>query len=369
MSTTVKIAVSSSRVERLLNFSWNAGICEKRDTVIAEPTRFHKERTMQMRITTKAFAALAASSVLFAGCGTAVSSSSSTPSQPSEPQVSLEVPASSSAPQVPQVTMAKVAEANTGKAFLEAYGRVSKNVTEYNWYDHDTYTAMFYIEGDENEQSTAYEDSNGYVEITTGGKGFVYNPGTERSSVRCYFGEEYQDTLEQSVELFVFQEMDYEKIVSAELNKAGDTLELVTEYDVADDLEYYQETYGIEDGIIRNVYQLDPETLRIRELKVSLADGGASSPICDIVVNTETSYTVPEKLTAIMRPEKTRTVSFVMDPGTASEQTIEEKIAFDAALSFMVPDGYKVYADKECTQLYIANGKSGDETVYLKKAA
>jgi len=322
-----------------------------------------------MKHTTRTIAAIAAFSVLFAGCGTAVSSSSSTASQPSEPQVSLEVPASSSAPQLPEVTMAKVAEANTGKAFLEAYGKVSKNVTEYNWYDHDKYTAMFYIEGDENEQSTAYEDSNGYVEITTGGKGYVYNPSAARSSVRCYFGDEYEDTLEQSVELFVFQEMDYEKIVSTKLNNAGDTLELVTEYDVADDLEYYKETYGIENGTIRNVYQLDPETLRIRELKVKLADGGASSPICDIVVNTETSYIVPDELTAIMRPAKTRSVSFVMDPGTSSEQTIEENIASEAAISFMVPDGYKVYADKDCTQLYISNNKSGDETVYLKKAA
>ena len=58
-----------------------------------------------------------------------------------------------------------------------------------------------------------------------------------------------------------------------------------------------------------------------------------------------------------------------MDPGTSSEQTIEENIASEAAISFMVPDGYKVYADKDCTQLYISNNKSGDETVYLKKAA
>ena len=321
-----------------------------------------------MRQYTRVVLALAASSVMFAGCSNAASSSSAAASsQPSVPQVSLEVSASSSAPQLPEVTMAKVAAANTGKAFLEAYGKVSKNVTEYNWYDHDTYSAMFYIEGDENEQSTAYEDSNGYVEITTGGKGYVYSPSADRLSVRCYFGDEYKDTVDQSVELFVFQEMDYEKIVHTKLNDAGDTLELVTEYDVADDLEYYKETYGIEDGIIRNVYQLDPETLRIRELKVKLADGGASSPICDIVVNTEASYVVPDKLAGIMKPEKTRNVTFVMDPGTASEQKLEEHISSAAELSFMVPDGYKIYADQACTQLYVSNGKLGDVTVYLKK--
>ena len=319
-----------------------------------------------MRQHMKSLFVLAALAALLAGCSNAASSSSS---QPSEPQVSLELPSSSSSePAVPEVTMEKVAQANTGKAFLEAYGKVSKNVIEHNWYDHDTYSAMFYLEGNAQEQSTAYEDSNGYVEVTTGGKGYIYDPSTNSFSVRCYLGEEYQKTVDKSVELFVFQEMDYEEIVSVSLNESGDTLELVTEFDVADDLEYYQETYGIDSGRIHNVYQLDPETLRIRKLEVTWDKGDVSSPVCEVTVNTEASYVVPKELTAVMKPETTRTVTVVMDPGTSSEKTTEEIIASGTGISFMLPEGYQAYSDKACTQRYISDSTQGNITVYCKKS-
>lgn len=310
---------------------------------------------------------LAVSSVIFVGC-TNTTTSSSGSSQSSDIQVSLEISDSSSAPEavIPDVTLEKVAQANTGKAFLEAYGKVSKDIVEYQWYGHDEYTATFYIEGTAEEQSTAYEDSNGYIEVTTDGRGYVYDPSDDRLAVRCYFDDEYQKTLDQSVDLFVFQEMDYEEIVSVELNDAGDTLELITEFDVADDLEYYQETYGIESGKIRNIYQLDPETLRIRSLEVKLTDGGASSPICLVTVNTEASYVVPDKITSIMNSEKNRTVTFVLNPDTAEEHSQVETIAADAELTFLISSDYELYIDRACTQPYAPDGKLGDVILYLK---
>lgn len=309
---------------------------------------------------------LVLSAAMLAGCNKAPSSSSS---EPEEPQVSLEVPDSSSSGEIApiEVTMDKVALANTGEAFLAAYGRVSKNVVEYNWYGNDVYSAMFYIEGSGETQATAYEDSNGYIEVTTSGNGYIFDPSTNTFSVRHYLGDTYEKTLGQSIDYFVFQEMDYEKIVSTELSESGDVLTLVTEFDVADDLEYYKTTYGIEKGTIRNVYELDPQTLMIRRLEVKLADGGAVSPVCEVTVNPEADYTVADEIAALINPEKTRKLTVVTDPDTSSEKTETAVFASGVRLQLMAPDGYKLYSDRAGTKAYTADAGSGDVTVYLKK--
>ena len=312
------------------------------------------------------YLAMALCLAILAGCNRATpSSSSSSSSSQSAPEVSLEVP--ESAPTLEeiasQVTLEQVAKANTGEEFLSAYGKASKNVVEHNWYGHETYSAMFYIEGTGTQQSTAYEDSNGYIEVTANGSGYIFDPADNTLKVRCYPQSEYQATLEQSVDYFVFQQMDYEKLISASPSESGDSITMITEFDVADDLEYYEEVYAIKTGTIRNIYDLDPDTLRIRTLEVVSIDGGSEVPVCEVTVNTDPSYTVPQQITDLINPQNTRTVTLITDPGTTEEKTETVKVSTDAAARIQTPEGYKAYGDAAGTSAFTDNGSN--VTAYL----
>ena len=66
--------------------------------------------------------------------------------------------------------------------------------------------------------------------------------------------------------------------------------------------------------------------------------------------------------------EDSRTITFVIDPGTEQEQTVVKTVGKGCAVTLVQPEGYTgLYTDEDCTQVYEEENYTEDATIYMAK--
>ncbi len=129
-----------------------------------------------------------------------------------------------------------------------------------------------------------------------------------------------------------------------------------------------------EEAFYSGLYLLDPDTLEVRSVRISLHEPAAGEPgkytVKDVRnINyaydhgmshiVETGYMglirhlMPD---AFWEPEDLRKVEVTLDPGTDKERVVSLITLKGDPISYSLPDGYELYHDEALTQRWIDNG-------------
>ena len=128
--------------------------------------------------------------------------------------------------------------------------------------------------------------------------------------------------------------------------------------------------------ILKSDYVLDAKTLAIlSQEQMTEAPDGTQHTFSTVTV----TYDVPRPDSAAMMYEHAtdpledpRTMTVIMDPDTASEQTFTVQVPKGDSVSLVPPEEYhnKLFLDRACTEEVTGtNDRNEDITVYLKKGA
>ena len=251
-------------------------------------------------------------------------------------------------------------KANRVSLALRTYGSVGIRHVYYGNGGIEIYDEFSWITTDENGQAIiAYEDSDGNVEITMDGVCVGY------------------DALENSLYSARFLLDEYENCVSGVLDGFFYLLtgeEIVSEPVTADGVTSITSVYLDGNGFrFTTHFLLDAETGFMKEYSEWFANENANEEdelICRSTVIPNAQYEIPDELLAILHPEKTRTVTVVMDTG----ETQDFQTSADAQFLLFVPEGYAVYSDAEMTEIFYEEWPEDDEfpaetTVYFGRMA
>lgn len=240
-----------------------------------------------------------------------------------------------------EIDMAQVAEANNTENLLMQYGSFtyvnSKNGQEAN---------LMYVDN----ELYYYQDNLGNKSIYGDDFEFTYENGKYYGTLIC--DGDYnkklknilmsEDTAEEKVESA--KDNDNEITVITTLNEeqtAALAEDMGTEYQKGDTL--------------RLTYRLNSSTLALLALSKELVhtDGSASNTETITVTYGEERIDDAQEMLERSKPENDlRTLTVVLDPNTENEQTYFRTVRKGDMFEVVVPDGYQVYEDEECTIPY-----------------
>lgn len=200
---------------------------------------------------------------------------------------------------------------------------------------------------DENgERYYIYTDNAGYEEIVEGGRGYGYSPKTGKLFLVAYIGDAYESEMNDLWNSFPIvlcgdYENDDQYITSIE--EKGNNI--TVNYDFPD------ETGEAEEGArVLTTYVADAKTLFFKSSKsVFIAADGTETKTIETTMERNKTYTIDEKYNYIFTDENTRTVTVIVNPGTAEEQTHVFTLPIDVTIYLSTQPEMKAYANAACT--------------------
>lgn len=237
--------------------------------------------------------------------------------------------------------MAKAVEANNTDNLLQQYGSF---VCTYSRKGQET--ALIYVDS----EIYYYRDNLGNKSITVDDFQFFYEDGKYYGSLICDGSYNTllknimmsEDTVEEKVESAI--DDGNEITVVTTLNE-----EQTTALAESSEIKYQ------EGDTLKRMYHLDSKTLALLALSEELVhtDGSSSDAGTIKVTYGEERIDEAEEMLERSKPENDlHTLTVVLDPNTENEQTYFKTVRKGDMFGFVVPDGYQVYEDEECTILH-----------------
>ncbi|MBQ3079175.1 MAG: hypothetical protein IJC48_04130 [Clostridia bacterium] len=220
---------------------------------------------------------------------------------------------------------------------------VGINLIYYDDYGAEMFSTYSFAKSDENgEALIVYEDSEGNIEILTGGACAGFDAWSVQMYSAAFVLDEYERAIEEFERNFFKSEKLNEKIVSIE--NVGGRQVITTNAAFSDFPEDgYQKTEYIldEDGVYLDEY---------REYNVMPDGSEIQTSYADITMNAE--YQLPEELLAVLYPEETRLIRVILNCDSRDEEIFEYAAPADVDMQLIYPEEYMLYEDKEGTRMY-----------------
>lgn len=300
---------------------------------------------------------LAAVVVLLTGCGR---NAGTTPTDANDIPDSV---------QTVDITMDEFIEANSSERLLEQFGCYKV----YTVYDPDTeYEVKEEILVSSNEQGlTAEHYISDYVTyyVQDGEIFFQGSDGVEEGEF-FFLLSDYDQYVESTYGYISVLPIENERITSQQLVD-DETLELVTELDVADMSQEQKENVGIEEGKMLTYYTVNPGTLAVQTMKLEVITSEAEYIGLNAYIEYGMETPAPSKWKEMkemkMLTEQsmgTREITYIVNPGTVDEKTVSTVLPKGWYALTDIRPGYGYYNDAEGREPF-TTGEPEDVTIYV----
>lgn len=261
--------------------------------------------------------------------------------------------------------LSRIKTANTRESFLEKTGGAGIHTIYYDKEGKETYSDYVYIGPD----AYAYENSNGDVDVVQDGEGFGFSSDENLPYRYCFLEERsYEAFLEQNQSDYLSVDFSGEELVSEEEQEG--TVVVTTELPAKEAAERYEGLLFEEGDSLRFVYTVDAATCILQAQECyEVREDGTESLQSSVRIDSEAeAYEPTQELMDLLNDEDTRTVTFILDPGTAEEQKTEATVGKGCAVTLVQPEGYTgLYTDEACTQAYEPENYTEDAVIYMAK--
>ena len=297
----------------------------------------------------------ALASAVFAGCGEKDRSETDSQEQSSEQEVTSE---------------------QDYNEFMQELERINSVDSMINKYGYAGYTCKETLADGSDFLYTIYKDEN--REVYTDKYGVlikenqdIYGNDEENDLyIRYLFiGDTYEEFRSFYFDVSIHEYSEKEEVTLKEVKDGMIYLE--TEIKDGIDKELLA-TYGFESENIEYIlteYVIDESTLEIYEVKSYVVMGNQKNIFLSVKWEKECEeYILDEEIIEGVYGDDSRTLSVVVDEGTADEKVYTQTVTKGSAIIVMIPEEFeqKVYADPECTEEAIVD-KMNDQTLYLKR--
>ncbi len=249
---------------------------------------------------------------------------------------------------VAQTDLASLENANSIMAIMDVTQASRQHSIFYNAEDgsedqsYDCYT----WKSEDGSIHEAFGYSNGDWEIydAEGGQG-IYG-GESQPYVMGFVGDAFEDYRAFLMGQNVGEFAEGQTLVSEEIGADG--LLTVTVEGAAEQLSQY---VGLDAGQkFRFVYQVDPETLIIKESDSYIVKEDESETLLlHLEHEIDIQVDVPDFKSQIQNAEEWREVHVIMDPGTEQEFDYVLEAPTNMGMVLCLPEGYALYEDATCT--------------------
>ena len=261
--------------------------------------------------------------------------------------------------------LSQMEAANTLEAVLEKNGEIGIHTIYYDNQGAETYSDYVYL----GENTFVYENSDGDVDIIQDGEGYGFSSESNLPYRYCFIDDaSYEEFLKQNQSNYISSDFSGETLVSEE---AEDGVVVVTTEVSGDQVKdsYASLLYQEGDGL-RFIYTVDEATHILQSQECcEVSEDGTEFLLSSTTVDTEPDvYEASQDLMDQLDNEDSRTVTFVIDPGTDQERTLEMSVGKGCAVTLVQPEGYTgLYTDEACTQEYEGGDYTEDVTLYMEE--
>lgn len=261
--------------------------------------------------------------------------------------------------------LGQIEQANTPDSTLEKNGDTGIHTIYYDSEGNETYSDYVYI----GENAFVYENSHGDVDVLQDGEGYGFSSEENLPYAYCFLDESsYENFLRQNQENYISADFSGEELVSEE-EQDGVTV-VTTEIAGKDVSDPYTSLLFHEGDGLKFVYTVDAATRLLQSQECyEVQEDGTELLLASTVMDTEPEvYEVSPELMDQIDNEDSRTITFVIDPGTEQEQTVVKTVGKGCAVTLVQPEGYTgLYTDEDCTQVYEEENYTEDATIYMAK--
>jgi len=156
-----------------------------------------------------------------------------------------------------------------------------------------------------------------------------------------------------------------EEVVSRSIAK--DVLTLVTEVRASNAEEF--ESLGIPDGIVECVYEMDAASGLIHRIHDYLTpDGGEKRLLSerDVIYGKDDGFIPPDYVLRCRDLTESRTITFIREPGEATEKGFDFTVAKGAKLIPLTMETWEYYDDPECTSVNELTDLPDGAVIYMR---
>ena len=240
-----------------------------------------------------------------------------------------------------EIDMAKMVEANNTENLLSQYGSFT-----YIYSQDGQEISLMYVDN----ELYYYRDNLGNKSITGDDFQFSYEDGKYYGTLIC--DGNYNTWLEN---ILMSEDATKEKVESA--IDDGNEITLITTLDEEQTAALMEEAaIEYQEGdTLKLEYHLDSKTLALLTSSEELVHTDGSATDMGTIKITYGGNRIDEAQEMFERstPENDlRTLTIVLDPNTENEQTFFKRVRKGDMFGVVVPEGYQVYEDEECTILH-----------------
>lgn len=292
---------------------------------------------------------------VFAGCGEKDQSETNSQEQSSEQEVTSE---------------------QDYDEFMQELERINSVDSMINKYGHVSYACIETLADGSNFLYTVYKGEN--RDVYTVEQGFlinenedIYGMDVETNSYMRYLciGDTYEEFRSFYFDVSIHEYNEEEEVTLKEVKDGM----IYLETEVKDGInKEVLATYGFESENIEYIlteYVIDESTLEIYQVKTYVVQGNQKNLFLDVKWEKECEeYILDEEIIEGVYGDDSRTLSVVVDEGTADEKVYTQTVTKGSSIIVLIPEEFeqKVYADPECTEEAIID-KMNDQTLYLKR--
>jgi hypothetical protein len=257
------------------------------------------------------------------------------------------------------ITLESFAKANSLGTTFKEHKTVMLNTIYHDENGAEKFSEFSSINLHNDVYTTLYEDSDGYVEFTSGDRTYIFDTEDNSFTIRFYVDNQ-QDSYTVGFKDSIFYLSSDEKLVDARTSGGVSTVTL--EAPTGDKTSYLGEYCDIDsyDKVIF-LYECDAKTLQIKSLSVSAASDESEVLLCVSTFSySNDSLSTPQFVSELNNSKKTRAVTLHYDGIT------KYTLANEARFSIEAPVGYAVFSDADGKKpLKDIEKASGDMTIFM----
>jgi len=270
-------------------------------------------------------------------------------------------------------TLADLKRLNSHEAVFGTYSSIRTVSTFYDFeapgMDRGDFTQYAFFVRGENGINVFVGFSFGYAYAIVDGNVFLQDEDGDFGII-AFFDDGYFETyyLPIATDSPVYQPTEGEEIVSVTVENG---IRRVITHVRASNAEDF-DMWGLPDGIIESIYELDTESgLLIRETNYLTPDGGERRLLAEseVVYGEHDDFELPEYVVMSMDMSATRTMFFVQDVGTADERIFTFVLPKAATAYPATMEEFEYFWDAEFTVPYVwePGGYPDEMTLYMQR--